>query len=289
MGRARTAITLLLAALLLAGCMASFAYNRLDWLIPWWVDGYVDLTRDQRQLLKEQLAPTLEWHREDELTHYIVLLDRIEAGLTGPVDAAWVRERIDEMLEAAMRVEDSMISVALDFGATVSDEQIREFLENLREQQEEYEQEATALSDAEYAEDDYETLASVMKRFLGRLSPGQKAILRDASFRLQRFDLAWLEDRSQWLDQLESLLQREPGWQQAVRDAHARRRENRKPEYTARFDHNLGVITQATADILNDMSDRQRNHAVQEISKIREKIRKLINDRNGSMQADVQG
>ena len=27
----------LLTALLLAGCMASFAYKRLDWLIPWYV------------------------------------------------------------------------------------------------------------------------------------------------------------------------------------------------------------------------------------------------------------
>ena len=44
------AIALLLSTLLLAACMASFAYNRLDWLIPWWVDGYVDLTRDQRQI-----------------------------------------------------------------------------------------------------------------------------------------------------------------------------------------------------------------------------------------------
>ena len=86
MRRTRTTITLFLAALVLAGCMASFAYNRLDWLIPWYVDGYVDLTRDQRQLLKEQLAPSLQWHRQEELVHYVEILDRIEAGLAGPVD-----------------------------------------------------------------------------------------------------------------------------------------------------------------------------------------------------------
>ena len=286
MNRTRTIITLLLTALLLAACMASFAYNRLDWLIPWWVDGYVDLTREQRQLLKEQLAPTLEWHREEELAHYIVLLDRIEAGLTGPVDATWVQERIDDMLEAARRVEDSMISVALDFGATVSDEQINEFLKTLHEQQEEQERDAAKLSDADYAEDDYENLASVMKRFLGRLKPEQKAILHEAAYRLQRFDRAWLEDRKRWLEKLEHQLQREPGWQQAIQDAHAKRRENRAPEYTARFDHNLGVVTQATADVLNEMSERQRKHAVKEIGKIRKKILKLIDDRRDNTQAE---
>ena len=64
----------------------------------------------------------------------------------------------------------------------------------LRKQQEEYEQDAAKLSDEEYAEDDYENLASVMKRFLGRLTAGQETTLRDAAYQLQRFDLAWLEN-----------------------------------------------------------------------------------------------
>lgn len=289
MSRARSIITLLLAVLLLAGCMASFAYNRLDWLIPWWVDGYVDLTRDQRQLLKEQLAPTLDWHREEELAHYVVLLDRIEAGLSGPVDSAWVQARINEMLEAARRVEDQMISVALDFGATISDEQMQEFLDALREQQEEYEQDAAKLSDEEYAEDDYENLVSVMKRFLGRLMPEQKAILHDAAFQLQRFDRTWLEDRRRWLERIDPLLQREPGWQQAIRDAHTKRRENRTPEYMARFEHNLDIVAQATANVLNGMSERQLKHARKEIGKIRKKIQKLIHDRRNDTQAGIQG
>lgn len=289
MNRARTIITLFLASLLLAGCMASFAYNRLDWLIPWWVDGYVDLTRDQRQLLKEQLSPTLEWHREEELAHYVELLDNMEAGLAGPVDATWVQARIDEMLQAARRVEDQMISVALDFGATISDEQIQEFLDALREQQEEYERDAAKLSDEEYAEDDYENLVSVMKRFLGRLMPEQKAILHDAAFQLQRFDRTWLEDRRRWLERLDALLQREPGWQQAIRDAHTKRRENRTPEYTARFDHNLDIVAQATANVLNGMSERQHKHARKEIGKIRKKIQKLIDDRRNDTQAGNQG
>ena len=190
------------------------------------------------------------------------------------------------MLQAARRVEDQMISVALDFGATISDEQIQEFLDALRKQQEEYERDAAELSDEEYAEDDYENLASVMKRFLGRLTPEQKATLHDAASQLQRFDRAWLEDRKRWLASVEPMLQREPGWQQAIKDAHATRRENRTPEYTARFNHNLGVVTQATADVLNAMSERQLKHAEKEIGKIRKKIQKLIDDRRGGMQAD---
>ena len=55
----RKIFTALVVVALLAGC-ASFTYNRLDWLIPWYVDGYVDLTGDQRALLRERLTPSLE-------------------------------------------------------------------------------------------------------------------------------------------------------------------------------------------------------------------------------------
>ena len=90
----------LIVVALLAGC-ASFTYNRLDWLIPWYVDGYVDLTGDQRALLRERLTPSLEWHRREELARYMEIIDRIEADLDGPVDSATVRGWADDMLAAA--------------------------------------------------------------------------------------------------------------------------------------------------------------------------------------------
>ena len=80
----------MLLTLLAAGCTMSFTYNHLDWLIPWYVDDYVDLSRQQRQLLQGQLGPVLQWHREEELERYLELLDQIEADLAGEVTAAQV-------------------------------------------------------------------------------------------------------------------------------------------------------------------------------------------------------
>ena len=271
--------TLLVSALLLAACTTAFVYNRLDWLIPWYVDGYMDLTRDQRQLLSEQLAPRLEWHREEELARYIEILDNIEGGLAKPVDAGWVRARIDEMLDAAERVERSMLSVALEFSASVSDEQMQEFLDSLWEQQKEYEEEFTDRSDAEYADDDYDNIAEFLERFLGRLTAEQKAVLREASLTLRRFDRAWLDDRRQWLETLEPLLQREPGWQEELMEAHRARKQNRSAAYNASYEHNLAMISRAVAEVVGMMSNGQRQHAADEIEDLRIKLRKLIQSR----------
>ena len=279
MSHIRSAIALLLAVLMLAGCTSAFVYNRLDWLIPWYVDGYMDLTRDQRQALQEQLGPTLEWHREEELTSYIEILDHIETGVDGPVDAAWVRERIDEMLAAAERIERSMLEVALEFGADVSDGQMQEFIDSLWEEQREYEKEYAERTDEEYADDDYDNISDFLERFLGRLTAKQKTVIREASGSLQRFDHAWLEDRHQWLENLEPLLQREEGWQEAVMDLYRSRKQNRAPAYTEAYENNLAIISQAVSKVIGMMSEAQKSRAVEEIDDLRRKIQKLIEDR----------
>ncbi len=280
MKRVKFIFSLLLAVTLLAGCTASFTYNRLDWLIPWYVDGYVDLNREQRRLLRQQLAPALEWHRSEELARYSALLDRIEADLAGDVDdapdAGIVRSWVDEILEAAERVERSMMSVALEFGGSIDDGQMQEFIDSLWEQQREYEDEFLERSDAEYADDSFENLSDVLERFTGRLSDEQQAALRGAADRLQRFDRVWLSERRNWLETLEPLLQREPGWQDAVMEAHTRRRANRSPEYHAVFEHNLDQTSAAVAEVIALMTERQHRNAREALADLRGKLQKLM-------------
>jgi len=271
----RTFLAALLAALLLAAC-ASFTYNRLDWLIPWYVAGYVDLTGDQRALLRARLAPTLAWHRHEELTRYMEILDRIQADLDGPVESTTVRAWADDMLAAAQRVERTLMGVALEFGGEVSDEQVEEFIASLWERQREFEEEFLERSAAEYAEDDFDNLANLLERFLGRLSPEQKAVLREAANGLVRFDKAWLAERRAWLRTLEDLLRREPGWQDAVMRAYEARIALRSPEYREAFEHNLGLITAAYAAVLSSMSERQREKAADEFDDLRRTLRKLM-------------
>jgi len=272
---ARKLSVLLLGAALLAGCTATFTYKHLDWLIPWYVDGYVDLSRDQRRLLQEQLGPALQWHQQEELSRYVEILDQIESDLGHVVSAGQVQRWMDDIILAAERVEERMLSVALDFGAQLSDQQMAEFVESLWEQQREYEEEYLDRSDQEYVDDSYENLENFLKRFTGRLQDGQEQTLREEAGSLQRFDVVWLEEREAWLSTLTPLLQRHDGWQEAVKLAYRNRKQFRPPQYTPIIDHNLLVAARATADILNELSDKQRQHVFREIDKLRNRINGL--------------
>ena len=164
--RLKVTLTLLAALVLLAACTTTFMYRNLDWLIPWYVDGMVDISRGQKAQLRERLEPLLQWHREEELRRYLVLLDHVESDLRDELSAGQVRAWVDEAIAAIERVESRFLDLAMEFAGELSDEQIREFADSLWEQQEEYEREFLPRSDEEYVEESIEYLSGFTRRFL---------------------------------------------------------------------------------------------------------------------------
>ncbi len=272
-------LTLLLITGLITGCSSSLVYNRLDWLIPWYLNGYVDLSRDQRQTLREQLIPLLEWHRKEELRRYQSLLDQAGAELERTVDARQVEAWFDEITQATLRLEHIMLQPAVDFGATLSDRQVDEFIASLYSKQEKLEEELLMRSDADYVEVHTEHQKELLQRIIGRLSPQQIARLRQGSQAMQRFDVIWLSERKLWLDQLSIYLQRDSDWQQQLTQSFLQREESRPEEYKQIVEHNTQVIAAAIADVLNSRSSKQRTRTTRELSDMRAMLDKLINQK----------
>jgi hypothetical protein len=269
-------VQILLICCLVAGCTVSFTYNQLDWLIPWYVESYVDLTKDQKRSLKEQLQPFLAWHREEELRSYVEILDEIEMAMDSPVTGAQVRAWIDEIVSAAERTEFSMVQLGLEFGDQLSDAQMQEFVDSLWERQRDFEEEYLERTDEEYVEDNADELANFLRKLLGKLSGDQKDRLLSAAQSLCRFDKPWLIDSEEWLRELAPLLKRESGWQSAVKAAFLARKSNRSPEFRECLDRNYTVISEAIADVENQATDRQKEHLRNEIADLRSRLQKLI-------------
>jgi hypothetical protein len=270
--------------LLLGACSGTtFVYNRLDFLLPWYVDDYADLDGKQEVYLAELLAPFLAWHRKQELPAYVEIVTAIEGSLDQPQTPAGIAAVFARMEAAWLRLEGEALDWLLDLGAQLSDEQIAGFLEVLQEQQEEFEEKYLTRSDEEFYEDSYDNLVENANEYLGALSDEQRKLLRDTSRRLLRSDQAWLQERALWLDQLADLLKREPQWQQRVREAVAERRENPSPEYRRIYAHNMGVVYELIATLLNGRSARQDNFLRDKLQALRGDLETLIEQ--GSKQA----
>ena len=266
-----------LAILLLGACSSTqFFYNRLDFLIPWYMGRYVDLDRDQSRLLDERLLPFLAWHRSEELPRYVELLDEAERILDGPVVAEDIERLSLAAEEAWLRVEQRGLEWMMELGAQLSDEQMAGFIEELRERQGKYEKKYLTRSDEKYREDAFDNLRDSLQDYMGRLESSQREQLQTHVAGLVRSDSVWLEERARWIDRLENILQREPGWEARLREAISTRDQTVSQRYTDTYNHNLAVINAAVAEALDSRTEKQDRRLRAEIEQLREDLGVLI-------------
>ena len=270
-------VWVVVALFLVSACSSTtYVYNRLDFLLPWYMDDYVDLTAEQEAYLDELLVPFLAWHRAQELPVYLTALNNIEDSLDSPLTAEIVGTLFTNFESAWLRLQSEGLTQLLDLGARLSDEQIAAFLEALWEQQREFEEEYLERDEEEFFEDNDDNTRDTFQDYLGKLSDDQKQWVRDGSRRLLRSDQVWLKERAQWLTELGILLTREPGWQERVRVAVSAKNNTMTPEYQRIYEHNMDAIYQLAAQVLNARSERQSRHLRGKLADVREDLETLI-------------
>lgn len=250
----------LVAALLftLAGCSSTtFFYNRLGFLIAWNVDDYVDLSGSQKRELRRLLEPFLAWHRSQELPRYLSLLDDIESRLNAPLQIDDLELLTGKFERAWDRTESRSLEWMISFGELLPDAQMDEFLESLDERQADFEEEYLGRSEEQYREDALDNMLDPAQDYLGRLNTEQRDLLQQASHKLLRYDGVWLQERSAWQGRLDELLQRRPGWQQALTTAIDQRQQTTSKSYTDIYEHNTAVIHATLVELLNSRTEKQ--------------------------------
>ncbi len=268
---------MLACVLCLGACSGTtFVYNRLDTILPWYVDDYVELDATQERQLEEILRPFLHWHRQQELPRYVELLNQLDSSLDHEVTPTDLANIYDEMQVAWLRLEQESLDGLLELGASLSDAQVQEFLAYMRERQDEYEEEYLTRSGSEYREEIYDNFADTLEDYLGRLTTEQKERLRQAVAEFERADEVWLQERAASIERLAVMLQREPGWQERVREAVKRRGETVSPRYQEVYQHNLDAVFAAVAGVLNSRSERQDRYLREELAGLREDLETLI-------------
>jgi hypothetical protein len=96
----RTLYSLFLIALMaaLAACSSlRLAYNNGDTLLYWWIDGYVDLTSEQKSVVKEDIDKLFHWHRKTQLNDYAQILQTAQRQLAAGATQADLQTDFDDI------------------------------------------------------------------------------------------------------------------------------------------------------------------------------------------------
>lgn len=259
----RLALTGLLAATVLGGCVIRVVYNQLDWLALWYVEDYFDLDRAQEEQARALIARTLTWHRATQLPRYASLSRELLKAAEGPVSATFIADRYAEVvkfLDALLREVCPDVASLLQ---TLSDEQVEDLFAQLAEENQELAKDYSGISREERRAKQGKAIIRAFRRFTGRLNPAQEALVRSATEQSNDLSADWLLRRAAWQQEFRVLMdgrKSNPDFGARFTDLVLNPNQFDSPGYREIVEDNQSRFFKLTSDVLGTLSPAQAKH-----------------------------
>jgi len=268
----------LIILIFLTGCSSTtFVYNRIDFLLPWYLASYVDLSRDQKQYLDELLIPFYSWHRHEELPRYAEIINSVEEILDSEVKVENITLITQDIEESWFRLEDELLLWMLPLTKSLSDDQINNFLQVMQTKTIESENRYLKRNDQVYQKDNYNRLRKNLRRFIGTMSKEQLDLVKIASKSMRRVDTEWVQNRKKLVANLGSILQRKESWEKRFISI-THRDDLVSKNYRDNYAYNIDITNHLIAAILNTRTEKQDKKLRAQLKRYRTDIETLIND-----------
>ena len=266
------------AALLMTGCSIKMAYNNMDRLIRWGVSDYVDLNRAQKETLNREIRKFQYWHRVNHLPEYAAYMDVLATTMTDTVSVAQMQGIFDQVTSWADEVEEEVTPLIIEMMVSLTDEQVAKLPEKLEQSNVEI-AEAELEGDLESAQENWaKELEESMKQFIGRLTPEQRSYIERRSSGYLPERVLWADYRRRFQADLLGLLDQRDDREvfasgyRALVDA---RESYYGDELTKRFDHNQQLGFEVSAHVLSDLTEKQSEKFVRELTELGEDFAEL--------------
>ena len=267
---------LLFSLIFLVGCSSTtFVYNRIDFLLPWYLESYVDLNQEQRQKLNELLEPFFEWHREEELPKYVKIIEDFESILDEKIELASIEAITNEVEQSWFRLEDNMIAWVIPMTRELSNEQITEFLQTMQTKTAQNENKYLSRNLQTYQNDNYKRIRKNLRRFIGGMNKDQLDLIDIASKEMIRVDGQWIDNRKALIENLKVILKRGEGWELDLENI-THRDDKVASNYRRTYSHNIAVNERLFVEILNSRTEKQDKKLRSQLLRYKTDIKTLI-------------
>jgi hypothetical protein len=269
------------AVLLLSACSSriQLAYHQLDWLLPYYLETYMELSDEQSSYLEQEVEELLAWHCSTQLTVYAELLREVDADLqAGRMTRARLEDynrRIQRLWRQILQQAGPAIATLL---ATASEKQLEELFHGFRERHEDWLSGFNEQTDAERRREYAERMTRELERWFGPLQSSQQQAVLAWSAAFTPLGRDGLQMRRRWQARLAELV--------AQRDAAAQFRNGlealflnpqalRTPVYQQRLDHNRTVTIDLLLAIGRQLDPGQRRHLAHEAASVAQDFEQL--------------
>ncbi|PSS50677.1 DUF6279 family lipoprotein [Pseudomonas sp. BBP2017] len=269
----RPFLLLLVPALLAVACSRiDLAYRNLDVLVPWSLNDYLNMNRQQKAWLNQRLKQHLAWHCRTQLPGYLTWIDEVrQMVVNGQVTDQQVQARTQEVKQAIARVTDQITPSAAQLLRAMDDEQVREmrqaFTADIHERQARLVKTPLARQIAARAE----RMEKRLTPWLGELSPQQQLRIMAWSQGQGEQSRESVANRANWQAHFsEAMEQRKSdGFQSRLEQLLKNRETLWTPEYRQASQHSEQAARQLLVDLMAQSSEQQRRHLEQKLSQVR--------------------
>ncbi len=275
----KTLLVLIACALALNACSRmDLAYRNLDRLVPWSLDDYLAMNREQKTLLDERLKQHLAWHCKTQLPGYLEWLDRIRDMVAqDQVTDQALQQRTVEAREAIGRVAAAITPSAIELLRGMNDQQVSEmreaFAEDIAERQKKYVD--TPLP--KQIERRAERMEKRLSSWFGELSPAQRQRAQAWSQALGEHNREWIANRQHWQQQLLlAMAQRnDPSFDDRMATLLQHKESLWTPTYRAAFQNTEQQARSLLIDLVQSSTPAQRDYLLQRLAKVRSQFSQL--------------
>jgi Asp-tRNA(Asn)/Glu-tRNA(Gln) amidotransferase A subunit family amidase len=260
-------------ALALAACSRiDLAYRNLDRLVPWSLDDYLDMNREQKQLLDERLRQQLAWHCKTQLPGYLDWLDRVRLMVADDaVTDQALEQRTLEARQAIGRVATAITPSATELLRAMSDSQVAEmrqaFRADIDKRRKTYDQ--TPLP--KQIEQRAARMQKRLEPWLGELSAQQRLRVMSWSQALGDQNRQSIANRAHWQQQLVLAMDQRatPGFEPRLAQLLQRKESLWTAEYRQAYENSEQQARSLLVDLMKQSSPAQKQFLQQRLGKVR--------------------
>jgi hypothetical protein len=277
--RQRLLLLALVTMTLVACNRVQLVYNQLDWLLPYYLETYVELSAEQDSYLEQQVGELLAWHCSTQLAAYADLLraagDDFSSGAMTRERLAGYSGQIEQYWRNILLQSTPAMTGLLQHA---SDAQIEELYASFDERNREWLEEFNERTEDELRDDYVERMERELERWYGPLEPDQRRHVQAWGTHFRPLGTSGLQMRKAWQARLRDLLQRREQQDEFRAGMYALINEARsfQPEtYRQAMEHNHELTLTLVYTVGKTLTPQQRAHLDQRAESIAQDFENL--------------
>ncbi len=200
-------IIIVVLSLTVAACSIKTLYNRLDYLIPSYVEGMVSLDDVLEEKVEQRTQTLINWHRNTQLIQYADLLRTFQQDLDSPLTEEQVIQHIYAMellwYPLAQKVNQEMAALLPLLNA----KQREELFASIEEKNEDFYDDYVDLDDEERIEQYTESMLDNYESWFGELDQRQQQYVEQAAYQIHSSASLRLQQRKVWQQNIREILE----------------------------------------------------------------------------------